>query len=84
MLQDFEDEPYRWYVEMEREEQNKEINLEKTFKSDECVICLINSPNVLFCNRGHISMCVECDEVKSLKTCPVCKTKTAIKRTIEY
>ena len=62
------------------------INAGQTFKSDECVICLINSPNILFCNCGNtylcISMCVECDELKSLKTCPVCKTENAIKRTI--
>ena len=42
--------------EEEREEENEEeskeekiINTSKSFKSDECVICLINSPNVLFC-----------------------------------
>ena len=29
-----------------------------------------------------IAICVECDEVKSLNTCPVCKTETRIKRNI--
>ena len=42
--------------EEEREKENEEereepvINTEQTFKENECVICLINPPNVLFCN----------------------------------
>ena len=60
------------------------INTDISFKSDECVICLTNSSNVLFCNCGHIAICVECDEVNGLDVCPVCKTKNTIKRTVEY
>ena len=59
------------------------INNEKLFKSGECVICLTNPSNVLFCNCGHIDICTECDKVKSLKDCPMCKTETTIKRTIK-
>ena len=73
--------------EEESEEESEEepiINTEKSFKSDQCVICLTNPPNVLFCNCGHPCLCVECNEVKSLKICPVCKTEKAIKRTTEY
>ena len=55
------------------------INADKSFKSDECVICLTNLPNVLFCNCGHIAICVECDKKKSLKNCPICKTENTIK-----
>ena len=62
----------------------KQINTKQTFKSVECVICLTNTPNVLFCNCGHLCLCTECDKVKSLNTCPVCKTETTIKRDIEY
>ena len=74
--------------EEESEEENEEeeepiINTDKTFKSDECVICLTNPPNVLFCNCGHLCLCVECDEIKSLLVCPVCKTANYIKQTIE-
>ena len=58
------------------------INADKSFKSDECVICLINLPNVLFCNCGHIAMCLECDKTKSLKKCQICKTENTIKRTL--
>ena len=57
-------------------------NGNKSFKSDECVICLTNPPNVLFCNCGHIAICTECDKVKSLNICPVCKTENTIKRNI--
>ena len=60
----------------------RKINASKTFKSDECVICLTNPPNVLFCNCGHLCLCVESEEMKSLKFCPVCKTENTIKRTI--
>ena len=58
------------------------INTLQTFKSNECVICLTNLPNVLFCNCGHMCICEECDSVKSLETCPVCKTENTIKRII--
>ena len=67
----------------ESDEEEKVINTTQSFKSDMCVICLTNSPNVLFCNCGHLCLCVECEEVKSLKVCTVCKTKNTIKRTIE-
>ena len=68
--------------EEESEEEEPIINADKSFKSDECVICLTSLPNVLFCNCGHIAICVECDKAKSLKNCPICKTENAIKRTI--
>ena len=58
------------------------INTKLTFKSDDCVICLTNSPKVLFWNCRHLCMCEECDKVASLNTCPVCKTETTIKRNI--
>ena len=81
---------------------NKEqiVNVGQTFKSDECIICLTKEPNILFCNCGHLYLCVEYDEKHNINncsdvryilhdnvptsTCPVCKTKTTIKRTIEY
>ena len=81
-----ESEEEREEAEEKSEEESEEpiINADKTFKSDVCVICLTNSPNVLFCNCGHIAICEECDEVKSLKTCPICKTENKIKQTVEY
>ena len=59
------------------------INEIKTFKTDECVICLENKNNVLFCNCGHICVCKKCIEIKRLTKCPVCKTKNTILRIIE-
>ena len=59
------------------------INAEQTFKEDECVICLTNPPNILFCNCGHIAICIECNKTgESLGNCPVCKTENTIKRII--
>ena len=59
------------------------INEIKTYKSDECVICLENKNNVLFCNCGHICVCEKCIEIKRLTKCPVCKTENTILRIIE-
>ena len=65
------------------ENQKERINTEKYFKSNECVICLTNPSNVLFCNCGHIAICIECDKTKGLDVCPVCKNENYIKRMIE-
>ena len=56
---------YGAMAKQQMESRKERINLEKKFKFSECVICLANPPNVLFCNRGHIPICVECDEIKS-------------------
>ena len=60
----------------------KIIMSEDIFKSDKCLICLNNLPNVLFCNCGHLCICKECDKLESLNICPVCKTENTIKRNI--
>ena len=62
--------------------ERKQINADKSFKSDKCVICLTNPPNVLFCDCGHIAICVECDKKRSFVLCPICKIENTIKRTI--
>ena len=78
----------------EREEESEEYSEEESeepviktiqsFKSDGCVICLDNPPNILFCNCGHIPICAECDELNNyFGICPICKTKNTIKRNIE-
>ena len=69
----------------EESEEEKIINTSKSFKSDECVICLTEPPNVLFCNCGHIAICVECSKTgESLEECPICKTENTNLRIIEY
>ena len=74
---------YKTMAKQHMETRKERINLEKSFKSSECVICLTNPPNVLFCNCGHLCLCVECDEGKSLDVCPVCKNENYIKRMVE-
>ena len=61
----------------------KLINSIRTFKFDECVICLTNQPIILFCNCGHIPICTECYKLKSLSACPICKTQNEIIRMLE-
>ena len=64
-------------------EKPKVINLFKIFKSDDCIICMVNKPNILFCNCGHLCYCTECYKLKSLSACPICKTENEIIRTLE-
>ena len=59
------------------------INEIKTYKTDECVICLENKTNVLFCNCGHICVSEKCIEIKRLTKCSVCKTENTILRIME-
>ena len=56
------------------------INSSQSFKYNECVICLNNPPNVLFCNCGHLCLCSECDRLRISDKCPICKTKNTIIR----
>ena len=60
--------PFWFQLKIYRNEVNKEliINTGQTFKSNECVICLIKEPNILFCNCGHLFLCEECDEEHSV------------------
>ena len=67
----------------EESEEKKIINTSKSFKSDECVICLTEPPNVLFCNCGHLCLCAECSKIKCFEECPICKTEKTILRIIE-
>ena len=64
-------------------ESEEKIKSSQTFKTDECVICLTNPPHVLYCNCGHLCICKECDKIKTLSSCPVCKTENKILRLIE-
>ena len=59
------------------------IVTEPSFKCAECVICLTNISNVLFCDCEHICICSECDILKCLDACPMCRVKTTVKRKIE-
>ena len=63
--------------------EDKIINSTQTFNSKECIICLTNPSQVLFCNCGHLCCCSECYKLKSLSTCPICKTENEIIRMLE-
>ena len=64
-------------------EEIKIINLFKIFKSVECVVCMNDKPNILFCNCGHLCECGECYKISTSSICPVCKTDNEIIRTLE-
>ena len=71
------------FHEMPPLEKPKIINLFKIFKSDECIICMDNKPNILFCNCGHLCECEGCYKIKTPSTCPVCKMDNEIIRMLE-
>ena len=86
--------PVLRFVEVENDEvENDEVEndeesvppkpIEKTFKSDQCVICLEKEPKVLFCNCGHICICEKCALHRYDDNCPVCKKENTILRIIE-
>ena len=66
----------------DEEKEELSINDFKTFKSDQCVICLEEEPKVLFCNCGHLCICEKC-LVHRFDNCPVCKKENTILRIIE-
>ena len=57
----------------------QKINKNKTFKNGECVVCLLNPPNVLFCSCGHICICSKClSNIEKIDktSCVICKVKS--------
>ena len=70
------------YHEYDREKEKLSINYFKTFKLEQCVICLEEEPKVLFCNCGHICICEKCASHR-YDNCPVCKKENTILRIIE-
>ena len=76
------EEKEEYYYEEDYYEEELSINDSRTFKLEQCVICLEKEPKVLFCNCGHICICDECF-VKKFDNCPVCKKENAILRMIE-
>ena len=66
----------------DEEKEELSINDSRTFKLEECVICLEEKPKVLFCNCGHLCICEKC-LVRRFDNCPVCKKENTILRIIE-
>ena len=71
---------FKFLIKCKTCEKKNIINLPKCFKSESCIICLSNLPDVLFCNFGHIPICTECSKFTE---CPICKTNNEIVRIIE-
>ena len=71
------------FHEMPPPEKPKIINLFKIFKSVECIVCMDNKPNILFCNCGHFCECDKCYKIKTPYICPICKTDNEIIRMLE-
>ena len=44
-----------------------------TYKEDKCIICIEDSPNILFCNCGHLILCESCYERLENTKCPKCR-----------
>ena len=54
-------------------EDEEPVKTTKSFKTEQCVICLTNQPNILFYDCMHICTCLECEEFKPLNSCPYCR-----------
>ena len=61
---------------------HNEINKEKIFYSDHCIICSDLKPVVLFCNCGHLCICNRCWLLMIDKKycCPICREVNTIVR----
>ena len=53
--------------------------LKKTFKENQCVICLDRKPNVLFVKCKHTCVCMECEKTHPSTKCPCCRTEISEK-----
>ena len=60
--------------------EDESINSENTFSTNTCLICSITPPNVLFCNCGHIGICVNCYKNYNKKQCVSCRMLNTIIR----
>ena len=66
----------------DKDEDEETPTITKSFKPDKCVICLSNEPNILFSNCNHICICLECEEVNPLNSCPYCRSNVIKKKCI--
>ena len=59
------------------------INSNTVFHFDNCLICSISPPKVLFCNCGHLCICMDCYRKYNKKQCVSCRMLNTIVRIIE-
>ena len=60
--------------------EDESINFENTFHFEQCIICNNQTPNVLFCNCGHLGICTECYKRYNKKQCVSCRMINTITR----
>ena len=66
-----------------KEPNENQIKLAKTFKEDNCVVCITNKPDILFCNCGHLCICEECfSRLDNKNNCLKCRERNTIIRKI--
>ena len=66
------------------EEEKQIIKTIESYREEECVLCLKEKSNILFCKCGHICICKKCKEKYKSKTCPICKKYGGILREVLY
>ena len=45
------------------------------YKKDQCVVCLNDSPNILYNPCLHVCVCSQCNDKGEFKKCPYCREK---------
>ena len=60
----------------------EKLNTIRTFKDEDCVICINTKPNILFCDCGHTCICEECYIALEDNKCPKCRSKNKVIRKI--
>ena len=53
------------------------------FKEDNCIVCMENKPNILFCNCGHLVICSNCFQSYNDNKCIKCRKINNIIKSIE-
>ena len=74
-----EEEEEEYEVDITREEEEEPLTVIKSFRGEKCVVCLSKEPKVLFYDCKHYCVCLECEEMKPLKSCPCCRTRISTK-----
>ena len=81
-LEESEDESYDSpddESENELEEDKPIIPVSKPYNSDNCVVCLLGKPELLFMNCLHRCVCLKCEETNPFHKCPTCRNNISTK-----
>ena len=62
-----------YYYSQEKILKELEFYPPNVYKKDQCVICLDNTPNILFNPCLHVCVCNECEDKTIFKKCPYCR-----------